>query len=217
VGPGLEVPPRSHFTSGAWREGDQLILALPIINGSGSPTFAFADPKDAFWSLRRGTHTLARGHQYLYRSVRVPHGLRRYRLSAVTHPVTAWDLSTHVRDVWTFHSRGGHNRVPLLTPSYVPPTDLSGNLGPGRTGYRLSFHSSPHSARVARVSVELSTNGGRTWHPVRVTRTSALTFRVGYLNPRAHGLVRYMSMRVTARDVHGNQVQETAIRAYRLV
>jgi hypothetical protein len=99
----------------------------------------------------------------------------------------------------------------------VPPTDLAGNVRPGHTGYRLSFHSTPHSARVARVSVEVSTNHGRTWHPARVTRTSGLTFHVGYRTPPAHGKVHYLSLRVTARDVAGNSVQETAFHAYRLM
>jgi hypothetical protein len=189
---------------------------VPLISGAGSSAFAFADPHDATWSLRQGRRTLARGHQAIADDVAVPHGPRTYKLFAGTHPGKAWDLSTRVRDLWTFHSRSGRRGVPLLTPSYVPPTDLAGDLGPGRTGYRLSFHSTPHSARVAQVAVELSTNDGRTWHRVRVTRASALTFHVGYRNPTAHGDVRYVSLRVTARDVRGNSVQETAIRVYRL-
>jgi hypothetical protein len=216
VGPGLELPPHSAFTSGAVRRGDHLQLFMTLISGAGSSAFSFADPRDATWSLRQGAHTLARGHQVIARDVVVPHGPRTYRLLATTHPGKAWDLSTQVSDVWTFHSRSGRRGVPLLTPSYVPPTDLAGNLGPGRTGYRLSFHSTPHSARVARVSVELSTNDGRSWRRARVTRGTALTFHVGYRNPAAHGATRYVSLRVTARDVRGNSVQETAMRVYRL-
>ncbi|MBO0846017.1 MAG: hypothetical protein J2P22_11450 [Nocardioides sp.] len=64
--------------------------------------------------------------------------------------------------------------------------------------------------------MELSTNGGHTWQRARVTRTSGLTFHVAYRNPAAHGRVRYMSVRVTAHDAHGNSLRETAIRAYRL-
>jgi hypothetical protein len=216
VGPGLELAPHSRFASGAWRRGDQLSLGVPIFGGAGATAFDFADPRDASWSLRQGSRLLARGHQAIYRVVDVPHGERTYRLFAETHPGKTWDLSTRVRDVWTFHSRGGKSGVPLLTPSYLPPTDLAGNMRPGHTGYRISFHSTPHSARVAQVSVELSTNHGRTWRSARVTCTSGLTFHVGYRTPPAHGRVRYLSLRVTARDVHGNSVEETAYRAYRL-
>ena len=49
-----------------------------------------------------------------------------------------------------------------------------------------------------------------------MTRTSALTFHVGYRNPSAHGDVRYVSLRLTARDAKHSSVQETAIHAYRL-
>ncbi len=216
VGPGLELAPHSRFASGAWRRGDQVHLGVPIFGGAGATTFDFADRRDASWSLREGSRVMAHGHQAIYRVVDVPHGPRIYRLTAEIHPGRAWDLSTHVRDVWTFHSRGGRSGVPLLTPRYVPPTDLAGNIRPGHTGYRLSFHSTPHSARVAQVSVELSTNHGRTWRSARVTRTSGLTFHVGYRTPPAHGRSRYLSLRVTARDVHGNRVQETAYQAYRL-
>lgn len=216
VGPGLELPPHSPFPSGAVRRGDTIGLSVPLISGAGSPTFTVADPKDAGWSLRLGRHVLAHGHQFFVRDVAVPRGPHTYRLTARTHPGRAWDLSTRVEDVWTFHSRSGQRGVSLLTPRYVPQTDLAGNLGPGRTGYRLTFHSTPHSARVAQVSVELSTDGGTSWRPARVTRTSALTFHVGYRNPAAHGDVRYVSLRVAARDVRGNSVRETAIRAYRL-
>jgi hypothetical protein len=106
--------------------------------------------------------------------------------------------------------------VPLLTPRYVPPTDLAGNLGPGPTGFRLTFHSAPHSARVTHATVELSSDDGHTWRNVRTRRTSGMTFRVRYDNPAAHGDARYVSLRVTAEDAHGNTVRETAIRAYRL-
>jgi len=216
VGPGLELAPQSRLTSGAQREGDQLRLFVPLLAGAGAPTFTFADRRDATWSLRQGRHTLATGHHIIAGEFTVPPGPRSYRLFASTHPGRAWDLSTRVTDRWIFHSRAGESAVPLLTPSYTPPTDLAGSLGPGRTGFRLAFHSSPHSPRVAQVSVEISTNDGRTWNRVRVARTSALTFHVSYHNPAAHGDVRYVSMRLTASDANGNGVQETAIRAYRL-
>lgn len=216
VGPGLELSPHSRFSSGAVRRDDHLQLFVPLLSAAGSPTFTFADRRDANWSLHLGQRTLARGRQEIARDVVVPHGPRTYRLFARSHPGKVWDLSTHVSDVWTFHSRAGRHAVGLLTPRYVPPTDLAGNLGSGLTGFPLSFHSTPHSPRVTRVAVELSTNDGHTWHRARVTRTSALTFHVGYHNPAAHGPMRYMSLRVTAYDARGNWVRETAIRAYRL-
>ncbi len=216
VGPGLELPAHSRFASGALRRGDRLLLGIPIFGGIGATAFDFADRRDASWSLHQGGRVLDRGHQAIYRVVDVPHAEHTYRLLAETHPGRAWDLSTRVRDVWTFHSGAGRSGVPLLTPHYLPPVDLAGNMRPGPTGYRLSFHSTPHSARVAQVSVELSTNHGRTWRPARVTRTSGLTFHVAYRTPPAHGPVRYLSLRVTARDVHGNSIEETAFRAYRL-
>ena len=109
------------------------------------------------------------------------------------------------RPAGVFHSRAGQGAVPLLTPRYTPPTNLAGSMGPGATGFALTFHSTPHSARVTRATVELSDDDGRSWRRVRVTRTSALTFHVGYRNPSAHGDVRYVSLRLTARDAKHKQ------------
>jgi hypothetical protein len=216
VGPGLESTPRSGGSSGVVRQAGHLRLFVPLFGGAGGSMSAFADRRDADWSLRQGGRTLAEGHELVAGDIRVPRGPRTYRLNASTHPRSAWDLSTRVSVRWIFHSRAGQSVAPLLTPRYVPPTTMAGNRGPGRTAFPLTFHSTPRSARVRHVSVELSTDDGRTWHRVRATRTSALTFRVRYHNPAAHGDQRYASLRVTAEDGQGNSVHETAIHAYRL-
>ena len=49
-----------------------------------------------------------------------------------------------------------------------------------------------------------------------MTRTSGLTFHVGFRTPAARGGARYLSLRVTARDAKGNRVVETALHACRL-
>ncbi len=216
VGPGSEVAPEAPYGTGGARFGDRLWLGVPLFGGAGGTAFSITDRRDATWSLSLGRRTLARGHQEISRPIRVPHRRRTYQLVAGTHPDKAWELSTDVTVRWTFHSRAGRSAIPLLTPRYVPPTSLSGTVRPGHTGYRLAFHSTHRSPRVRWARVEISTDDGRTWRRVRVTRTSALAFHVGYHNPRAQGDARYLSLRITASDGGSNRVEETAIRAFRL-
>ena len=208
VGPGLELGPHARTGAGAERLGDHLHLFVPLLAGAGAPSFAFADRRDADWALHRDAAPSPGGTRSSPATSPVPHGPRTYRLSATTHPGPAWDLSTRVSARWVFHSRAGQGAVPLLTPRYTPPTNLAGSMGPGATGFALTFHSTPHSARVTRATVELSDDDGRSWRRLRVHPMSALTFHVGYRNPSAHGDVRYVSLRLTARDAKHSSVQE---------
>jgi hypothetical protein len=122
-----------------------------------------------------------------------------------------------VRDVWTFRSGGTHPAVPLLTPHYLPPLSRNGDLAPGPTVFRLGFRSlTRHEHHIVEAHLQLSSNDGRSWHGAHLKRLSSTTFRVAYRNPGAHGHARFMSMRVRARDGHGDRIKETAMRIYRL-
>ncbi|MGZ4582288.1 MAG: hypothetical protein ACXVXG_16770 [Nocardioidaceae bacterium] len=216
VGPGYEGS-RASTWQPVWRDGNRLKASLPLFDGAGSTMFGFVDGRDGDWALRRGARVLAHGRHDVYFHVPVPRGPHTYVLQATSHPRSRlWTLSTDVRDVWTFHSREGRVLVPVLTPSYRPPSSQHGGLAPGRVRFPLRFGTLAPHQRIARASLQLSTDDGRTWHPVGLTRTSPTTFVVRYRNPAASASARFVSLRVTGRDRHGNRVTETAIRVYRL-
>lgn len=213
VGPGVEKTYR-------WvvRHDNRLQGFLPLFDGAGSAMFGFVDGQDGHWSLRRGQRVLAAGRHFIQLNARVPAATRSYVLRAASHPAAHnWQLSTSVRDVWGFRTGEGRPAVPLLTPSYLPPLSMSGFAPRGATSFRLAFHTLAHvDRRIARASLELSTDNGRTWTPARLTRTGPTTFRVQYDNPGARGASRFMSMRVTGADASGDSVREVALRVYRL-
>jgi hypothetical protein len=222
VGPGLEG--HRDFGDGAWRYRNQLDISIPLFSGAGSTMDGFLRNKDGAWSLRSAHHVYAHGHhQILTFGTKVPHGPRRYVLTAASHPsLPFWQLSTDVQDVWTFHSSRpasstAEKGLPLLMPSYVAPQNSRNEVDAGPTSYRLTFTSpAPQVGRIHDSRVQLSTDDGHTWRSATLTRLSPSAFRVHYRTPAAHGDVRYLSVRVTGRDDHGDSVEETALRAYRL-
>jgi hypothetical protein len=180
--------------------------------------YSYVDGRDGSWALRRGSHVLKRGRHQVSFSVRVPRGRQAYVLRATSHPRSRlWKLSTIVRDVWRFHSRQGKTSVTVLAPSYRPPSSAHGRLRPGRVAFPLRFHTlAPRDHRVTDARLQISTDDGRTWRTASLRRVSPTKFRVRYRNPSAEGPARFMSMRVSGRDDHGNRVTETALRVYRL-
>jgi hypothetical protein len=210
VGPGLE---HSNVFAGVFRNVDHLMGYLPLFSGAGSGMDSWIAGRDGSWSLRQGDTVLHRGRHEVYFDVAVPRGPRRYVLRASSHPTAPdWDLSTRVDDVWSFQSQAGQ-RPALLTPSYVPPSTMTGYVSPGRTSFPLSFDT---SRRVTGARLLLSTDGGHTWAPARLSRLARDAFRVSYTNPGAHGSHAFMSMKVTGRDAQGSTVTETALNVYRL-
>jgi len=214
VGPGVEAP---GAFAGVTRRGRHLTGFLPLFSGAGSSMISYVAGRDGSWSLRQGGRLLRQGGHWVSFDVTVPPRRHTYVLEAESHPTASdWQLSTRVADAWTFHSSKGSSTPALLMPSYVPPTTLAGNLRPGPTGYRLTFHGLPTSDRITRASFELSTDGGRHWSAARLSRISPVSFRVRYRNPASREAHRRMSLRVAGRDARGNGVRETALNVYRL-
>jgi hypothetical protein len=217
VGPGIDGP--GAFGDGAWRSGNRVTVSLPLFSGAGSTMDGILRNKDGEWSLTSSHHVYAHGHGEIFTfGTKVPARSRPYVLTAASHPsLPFWQLSTNVQDVWTFHSSSAQHHLPLLMVSYVAPQGARNDVAPGATSYRLAFASTaPHVGRIRDARVQLSSDDGQTWSDAGLTRLSPTTFRVHYRTPAAHGDVRYLSVRVTGRDSHGDRVVETAIRAYRL-
>ncbi len=223
VGPGMEQgydAARTGHGCLLCRDGDTLRGTLPLFSGAGTAMQGqLSDDDMSAWSLRDGRHEVASGHDLIDPHLTLPSGSRRYTLAAVSHPrASSWRLSTKVSDTWRFRSRRGEAVVPLLIPSYLPPTTLDGSMRPGPTRLRLAFGNlGPVDAAVTRATFDLSTDAGTSWRRARVARLGDRSFAVSYLNPAANGRTRTVSLRVSGVDAVGRTVTETAIDAYRLV
>lgn len=199
------------------RDGNRLRGRLPLLSSAGSGHFAdFWANGMGSWKLRHKRKSLQRGGFLIAPNVDLPAQKRRYTLEATSHPGLG-KLSSRVSDSWGFSSGRGEGVVPLLMPSYVPPTGVDGRIKRLKSHYRLNFENlGPKAARVTKASLRWSVNGGRTWRRAGLKRLDRNSFRVRYRNPPAKGQRRYVSLRVTAKDAGGRTVEETALRAYRL-
>src|SRR5206468_368733 len=100
------------------RVGDELNGGLPLFDGAGSAMFGYLGRKDGGWSLRHDGQVLAAGHGEIMPHVTLPATRQSYVLVATSHPVSKlWQLSTNVRDVWTFTSGHARATIPILLPS----------------------------------------------------------------------------------------------------
>lgn len=145
----------------------------------------------------------------------------RYRLSAVSH------------DVWTWHTRRRPNvRLPqpwlcdftvtsdrrcavepMMTLDYqVAGLDLFGRAHPGQQA--ISFTAGhiqlAPASRITRAAMTVSYDGGKTWHPARVTRISADKFRGVFTAPAG----ATVTVRTSAADAAGGTITETITSAY---
>lgn len=223
VGPGLERGINSGETGPGCtlcRVGDQLRGRLPLWSSAGTNQRGrLYDAALGSWTLRDEDEVLQRGHEAVRPRLELPAGDHTYSLDATSRvgAASGWPLSTRVSNTWHFESANRAGVVPLLMPSYVPPTDLSGTAGSDRMRYRLNVDNlGPTAAPITDASVRYSTDGGESWREARLERLDKNSFRVRYHNPATTKRHKYVSLRITARDRADRSVRETAIRAYRL-
>jgi subtilisin family serine protease len=126
---------------------------------------------------------------------------------------TPYSTSTHTE--WDFTSKanadGSAAVLPLVQLDYEIGTDTAGRAGRHDT-LSVTAAQLPGAAgagRIGAVTVELSYDGGTTWH--KATRDRDGGFRLDA--PRN---ASFVSLRATAGDSAGNSVRQTVIRAFGL-
>ncbi|MEO7730170.1 MAG: S8 family serine peptidase, partial [Kofleriaceae bacterium] len=124
--------------------------------------------------------------------------------------------STHVSAAWTFrsaHVAGDAPRsLPLLTMRYLPALDDQGTTAARVLVLPIRFERPPFAGTplVTQASLEASFDDGAHWHhvPLAVLGDRALAV---IIHPRGS---QDVSLRSTARDLAGNQLEQTIVRAY---
>ena len=145
-------------------------------------------------------------------------------------------LSTASRTVWTW--RSSHEKGTILPPDWycynsssptasdprhcavepmmtlryqVAGLALDGSAPPGRQALTVTAGHLQlvKGTRVTGASVQVSFDGGKTWHPASVTALGRGRFRATFTAPAGA-----VTLRTTARDAAGGSVTETITRGY---
>lgn len=216
VGPAQAIPgfpPGTHVEWLPVRFLDEIIATLPLRTGGARHV--------GVWYTDIGTTRLYRNGSLVGESnspgfavFKVPPEPSDYRLTVETTQVNS-RYGTELSSVWTF--RSGRNPVPTLLPllgvSFSVPVDLENRALRGRT-QRLPitvWRADATPVKLARLTVEVSFDDGRTWNRLRV-RHFGQGWEVHFRPKRGMAV----SLRTTAVDRDGNTVTQTMIRAYGL-
>jgi hypothetical protein len=206
------------------RSGDDVAAFLsPWTDGEGRVSWPTAGDAGA-WTLSAAGSTIASGRSPVLKAT-VPATRQRYTLSFTDRMDNPqWNRSTSTTTRWTFSS--GHvdpgtpqqapPQLPLLTVDLPLPLD---NTNSAQAGSTMAFQVTGRmpagvaAARVSALTVDISTDGGKTWTAGRVQRVDADTFGVTITNPRSRGPV---SVRVGATAQDGASLQQEVTAAYAL-
>jgi subtilisin family serine protease len=149
----------------------------------------------------------------------VPPDAGTYTLRA---DLPAPEFSKAVQDsttTWTFQSAPDETVLPLIDIDYRLPVSLQNTLrADSRTQLGLDVRRQPGSAGgpIMSVDVEQSFDDGTTWRPVRVIRLGNGSYTTWLTQPQLAATDGYGSLRVTATDAAGNQIEQEVRRAYAL-
>jgi hypothetical protein len=123
------------------------------------------------------------------------------------------DLATKTEASWTFRSAAGVDLLPLMYLRTTGAFDDLNRAPAGPFSLSVDVHRQPRStstAKVKRVTVEYSTDDGKTWKRAPVVFGSGNAWRAILLNPRGG----FVSLRTSAADSAGDRHSTTVIRAY---
>ncbi len=130
----------------------------------------------------------------------------------------AWanPYSTHTLTEWNFTSAAtgaeAAEPLPLIQLDYGVDTDKAGRADRRATLTVTASHLPGTTAAIAKPSLEVSYDDGKTWQRADLTREGA-GWRTGLHAPKSAG---FATLRVTARDSAGNDVSQTITRAFGL-
>ncbi len=206
----------------ARRTADVLHFAVPALTDS-TPTHS------GNWGESRG-RLLRDGEQVAtfdfagYGDVTVPSSPATYRFEVDVDRAddSPWLTSTHARTAWTFRSQrpgSGSTVLPLMDVDYDVPVDGSNAAAAGRTlpvGFSLRHLGGSKPSAIQAVAMDVSFDDGATWQATQPQRRGA-SYVASVRHPAAGTATGFVSLRVHAQDQDGNAVDQTTLRAYRLV
>jgi hypothetical protein len=109
--------------------------------------------------------------------------------------------------------------IPAMLQANVPlATDLTGHLpaGPSVTSFTVGHIQGAPSSAIRSAALQLSFDGGRTWHPAPTFAEGGGRFRAVLSNPESQ-VGHRVGVRVTATDTLGGSLTQTVANAYAVV
>lgn len=155
-----------------------------------------------------------------WRDVEVPSGRAEYRLRLkTTREAAEWEYATATDTSWTFPSgtTAEPTGLPLLQVDYDAPVDVHNAVGPHRSytlGLTVRHQDGLGVPRGVRTTVEVSYDDGRHFTTAPVRAEGAGAFAATVRKPAGVRGDALVTLRVTAKDMDGNSVQQTVTRAY---
>ncbi|MFG3709161.1 S8 family serine peptidase [Micromonospora sp. NPDC047670] len=146
----------------------------------------------------------------------VPRRAADYRLTYDIDTSAVLPVSTRVTTSWTFRSAGpkgtGTVPLPLLSVDYALPLDAANHPTSGTATFTVRQAHGVRPQAITSFTLAASLDGGASWQPVRVDRTTDGTYQARLPQPEAGGTV---SLRVAAQGDAGSGIEQTVIGAYR--
>ncbi|GAA1711239.1 S8 family serine peptidase [Fodinicola feengrottensis] len=211
LGPGFFADgPDAPLRSG--QLADDLVSQPPMFSGGDQRYRGILFTGGASAVLYKDGVKVADGPGYI--DYHAPSADASYRM-VVTQSQSLGALSTSVSGELTFRSKKvtGSNgyTLPLLAPRFAPKTDDHGTA-PAGAGFSIPIvvDQQVTANSVTGVTVEFSTDDGKTWQSAAVNANGPKAWAATVANPGSG----FVSLRATATDSAGNTGKVTIIRAY---
>jgi hypothetical protein len=207
--------------STALRDGNFLFIDPSMTADSGSPArFSRTAVDKVHVALFRNGTLLEERDDQTGDEFAVPPELAIYRYEEeIVRPASLFDLSQRISVAWTFKSQAPQGpalqALPLPTMRIAPPVN-DHNISTAKIAtVPISFErpAGAPTPRIVAATFEVSFDDGASWRRVPL---SVLPDRAIAIVQHPAG-AKFVSVRGSARDVLGNQVEQTIIRAYGVV
>ncbi|MEO3801168.1 S8 family serine peptidase [Nonomuraea sp. B1E8] len=214
------VAPGFPANSPTQRQGDVLTVDMHAFvdaegNTGSHPTDPFPHGYVSDWRIYKGDELLGRTATGGSGRILLPPERAGYRVEYTVENRSTWArLSTRTRTVWTFdseHAEGDPVVLPLLAVAYDVPVDLRNRTASAELGLTVSHQEGAQGGAIEEVTLETSSDDGRTWRPARRLRDKGHGTYEATIERPLQGAV---SLRVTASDAAGSTVTQEVIRAY---
>ncbi|WP_345352093.1 S8 family peptidase [Actinoallomurus liliacearum] len=155
--------------------------------------------------------SLAGTSTHSYGDFSVPAKAGTYRLGYDVDVSKLLPMSTKTSTTWTFRSKPGEERVPLLTVDYALPLDVLNHPDGDTATFTVARVAGAAAATATGLKLWTSLDDGKTWQAATVTAAGGAKYTAKLPTAAKDQAV---SLRVQATDSGGGKVDQTIIRAY---